>query len=58
MMCEKTVYETQKAARDACHGMGKRGRKMNSYQCPVCGKWHIATCGKKPTGQKVKKFKK
>jgi hypothetical protein len=50
MTCDKTQYSSQGEAKAAANGLSKRGKSsMYAYQCERCGKWHLATAGKKKT---------
>jgi hypothetical protein len=40
----KTTYETSRAARKAKKYLkSKRNVQVRSYNCPVCGLWHLTT---------------
>jgi len=48
MTCDKQPYDTQRWAKAAADGLSRRGdSSMYAYRCGICGKWHLATAGKK-----------
>ena len=54
-MCDKEIYHSAHEARQMAHGLAKNGKgHFNSYQCPVCAKWHVSSARKK----KLKKLPK
>ena len=48
MTCDKVTYDTYQLAINAAHGSSRSsGKSMKAYRCGDCGKYHLATQGKK-----------
>jgi hypothetical protein len=42
--CKKTVYESKDAAQDAiAYVMSGSRVKLETYQCTICGFWHLTS---------------
>lgn len=48
-MCDKIPYDTRCAANGAARAIGKREKRysMHTYECPMCGKYHLTSTSNK-----------
>lgn len=48
MTCDKVQYDNYQLAMQAAHGLSRNDKSnMKAYKCNDCGKYHLATQGKK-----------